>query len=164
MFKNKQFDMTQNVIFLGREEERADMVFYWDNYISRRHAKIAREGDDFYIWDLNSANGTWVDGQRLPKSTSEGMDLNEAVQLHSGSLIQLGPDLKLQFDIVSAEEGSPPPPAEPGGDMPTISGPGAPPGPAPGGPSPSIGTPIPLYPPVEPPSKPEDTPTQVMNK
>ncbi len=166
MFKNKQFDMVQNVIFLGREEERCDVAFYWDNYISRRHAKISREGEDFYIWDLNSANGTWVDGQRLPKSTSEGMDLDEAVKLQHGSLIQLGPDLRVQFAITRAG----PPPAPP---------PDAPPVPAPGpaetewsevgdsalphSPAPFIGTPIPTYPPGEPAQAPDETPTRIMS-
>lgn len=34
-----------------------------DHYISRRHAKIYREGDDFFVEDLDSANGTTVGGE-----------------------------------------------------------------------------------------------------
>jgi len=97
MYKGKEFEITQNVVFVGREDERADIVFHWDNYISRRHAKISRERDEFYIWDLKSSNGTWVDGVRLPRSESEGMDLVEAEQLQDGSEVQFGPDLKVRF-------------------------------------------------------------------
>ena len=110
-FADKEFPIDEEVVFLGREEERADLVFYWDDYVSRRHAKIAREGDQFYIWDLNSANGTWVNDQRVPRSLSEGLELSEAVPLHDGAVIRLGPDLRLQF-----RTGSPPPaPAAPVG-------------------------------------------------
>ncbi len=109
-FADKEFTIDEEVVFLGREEERADLVFYWDDYISRRHAKIAREGEQFYIWDLNSANGTWVNEQRVPRSLSEGLEISEAVPLPDGTIIRLGPDLRLQFRVGSP---SPAPAAPP---------------------------------------------------
>lgn len=33
--------------------------------VSRQHAAIIREGADYFIEDLKSANGTWFDGRRL---------------------------------------------------------------------------------------------------
>ena len=36
-----------------------------DEGVSRRHFLIAREGEDYVIKDLNSRNGTWVDGCRI---------------------------------------------------------------------------------------------------
>jgi len=97
--KNMEFKLEEGVIFLGREEERADVVLYWDEYVSRRHAKVAQEGDRFYIWDMNSVNYTWVNEQRVPRSLSEGVDLEEAVPLHDGDIIRLGPDLRLRFNL-----------------------------------------------------------------
>lgn len=35
-----------------------------DEGLSRRHFMIEREGEDYVIKDLNSRNGTWVDGER----------------------------------------------------------------------------------------------------
>jgi predicted component of type VI protein secretion system len=35
-----------------------------DDALSRRHFLIWQEGEGFRIKDLNSQNGTWVDGQR----------------------------------------------------------------------------------------------------
>lgn len=104
IFEDKQFNLEESVIFLGREQERADVVFYWDEYISRRHAKIAQEGAQFYIWDLNSANGTWVNEQRIPRSLSEGVELTEAVPLRDDDVIRLGPDLRLCFNLANKEE------------------------------------------------------------
>lgn len=124
-FADKEFPIDEEVVFLGREEERADLVFYWDDYVSRRHAKIAREGDQFYIWDLNSANGTWVNEQRVPRSLSEGLELSEAVPLHEGDIIRLGPDLRLMFRVggaaasaSSASGAAEPPPSGRGGTRP----------------------------------------------
>jgi pSer/pThr/pTyr-binding forkhead associated (FHA) protein len=103
-FADRQFVIEEDVLFLGREEERADIVLYWDDYISRRHAKIARESGQFYIWDLNSANGTWVNEQRVPRSLSEGVELSEAVPLTDGAIIRLGPDLRLRFQMAGSAE------------------------------------------------------------
>ena len=36
-----------------------------DEGLSRRHFLIQREGRDYFIKDLNSRNGTWVDGRRV---------------------------------------------------------------------------------------------------
>jgi pSer/pThr/pTyr-binding forkhead associated (FHA) protein len=47
---------------VGRDET-ADITIR-DDTLSRRHFMIWREGDSFLIKDLNSQNGTWVDGQR----------------------------------------------------------------------------------------------------
>ena len=36
-----------------------------DEGVSRRHFLIVREGEDYVIKDLNSRNGTWLDGCRV---------------------------------------------------------------------------------------------------
>jgi|GEM_PF-988786 len=48
---------------VGRDES-ADITIR-DDTLSRRHFMIWREGDCFLIKDLNSQNGTCVDGQRV---------------------------------------------------------------------------------------------------
>jgi len=40
-----------------------------DEALSRRHFMIWREGDSYQIKDLNSRNGTFVDGQRVRGTT-----------------------------------------------------------------------------------------------
>ncbi|HKD38636.1 MAG TPA: FHA domain-containing protein, partial [Pirellulales bacterium] len=37
--------------------------------ISRQHARIVRDGEAFYVEDLNSLNGTYVNGQRIGRRT-----------------------------------------------------------------------------------------------
>ena len=52
---------------VGRDEA-ADITIR-DNTLSRLHFMVWREGDSFRIKDLNSANGTWVDGERVQETT-----------------------------------------------------------------------------------------------
>ena len=49
--------------------------------ISRRHARITRDGNVFYIEDLSSANGTWVNDNRLTVGTKVRIDTGDTVRL-----------------------------------------------------------------------------------
>jgi diguanylate cyclase (GGDEF)-like protein len=59
-----------------------------DTAISRVHCRIVHRDDTFYIEDLNSANGTMVNGEPA-----------ENVELRVGDRIQLGPNIVFQFGI-----------------------------------------------------------------
>jgi len=58
---------------LGRSEDNDITVD--DNRVSRRHARIKRRGDDFFLEDLGSSNGTFIrDEQLRPNSPRELID------------------------------------------------------------------------------------------
>jgi predicted component of type VI protein secretion system len=48
--------------------------------VSRFHAELRQEGDSYVVLDLNSQNGTWVEGERVSRAA-----------LHPGSEIAIGP-------------------------------------------------------------------------
>jgi len=50
--------------------------------VSRRHAMIRSAGDRYIMVDLNSSNGSWLDGQILIPT--------QPYDLYSGAVIQLG--------------------------------------------------------------------------
>lgn len=54
-------------ITIGRADDNVVRLRY-DHLVSRHHAKIVRSDDSFVIHDLDSANGTFVRGKRIPKS------------------------------------------------------------------------------------------------
>lgn len=118
-YTGKRIYMEETNAYIGRVPEKADIVFEWDDYISGRHAKIKCDQGRFFVWDMQSANGTWVNDQRVPKSMSDGIDYNEARELFDGSIIRLGPDLRLRFKPGTEQEVAAPaaapiaPPAQP---------------------------------------------------
>jgi len=56
-------ELNRNEISIGRDIAN-DFVIN-DAEVSRMHAKLTLEGDRYKIEDLNSTNGTYIDGQRL---------------------------------------------------------------------------------------------------
>lgn len=63
---------------IGREAGR-DLKLPQDNTVSRNHAAITLEGAAYAIRDEGSANGTWVNGQRVTQAT-----------LRPGDTVQIG--------------------------------------------------------------------------
>jgi pSer/pThr/pTyr-binding forkhead associated (FHA) protein len=62
----KEIPLEQEVYTIGRKEEN-DIVI--DNLaVSGFHAKLIKEGGTTYIEDMNSTNGTFVNGKKIAKS------------------------------------------------------------------------------------------------
>ena len=54
---------------LGRDPSRSDLCFS-DPCIGRQHAKISKENGQFFLEDLASLNGTFLEGRRLLRNDS----------------------------------------------------------------------------------------------
>lgn len=76
----------QPQMLIGREEQRVN-VHLPHSQVSRLHAQISVQGRDVWLTDLNSANGTFVNGRRI----------TGAVVIKPGARIDIGP-YELQFD------------------------------------------------------------------
>lgn len=73
--------ITKNDFVLGRSEISADGVITFNKAISRNHCKITDIGKQFYVTDLSSANGTFLNKKRLaPNSPCELRD-NDILRL-----------------------------------------------------------------------------------
>lgn len=57
----------KNEVILGRSQS-ADVVLN-DNSVSRKHARIYTANGNFFVEDLGSTNGTFVNGKRIRKKT-----------------------------------------------------------------------------------------------
>ncbi len=76
---------------IGRGDEAE--VQLADLSVSRCHAKITVEGEDAWVEDLKSTNGTFVDGERI----------EERLQLVDGCRIGIGQHVVLQCNLVDEQ-------------------------------------------------------------
>lgn len=81
----QEFELSQTEILLGRDPS-LDIVFNL-TAVSRRHARLTLRGGDYFIEDLGSSNGTYLNGEAL----------STAAVLTSGDQISLGHEVTLQF-------------------------------------------------------------------
>ncbi|HFE46417.1 MAG TPA: FHA domain-containing protein [Nannocystis exedens] len=59
----RQLDLKGDVMVIGRSP-RGDVVLDLDG-VSRRHAELSHDAEGWWIRDLGSVNGTFVNGERL---------------------------------------------------------------------------------------------------
>jgi len=84
---NKSFDLIKDKNIVGRDPE-SDIVIDGIE-ISRNHLVITKKGETFQIEDLNSTNGTFLNGKKLKKLTD----------IKNGDLISLGENHVLEFVV-----------------------------------------------------------------
>lgn len=57
--------VTKQEYVIGKSTEQADGVAGFSKMISRRHCKIVKRGSGYAVVDLNSSNGTYLNGMQL---------------------------------------------------------------------------------------------------
>jgi signal transduction histidine kinase len=77
-----RFELDRPAVGIGRDSSNA--VQLHDTEVSRRHAEILRADDTYTVTDLDSSNGTFVNGQRVSQQ-----------RLESGDHLQIGRTLML---------------------------------------------------------------------
>jgi len=76
---------------LGRSWEAEGHIE--DDSVSRLHAEISADQGRYFITDLASVNGTFVDGERIASA-----------QLHDGSVVRLGARVSFRFSVMEEDE------------------------------------------------------------
>lgn len=85
--KTFQVPLERNII-VGRKQGVCNIVLDYDKSVSSRHCEICVRDGKFYIKDLQSSNGTFVNGSRV---------VSEA-EIFSGNIIKLG-RLEMKFEV-----------------------------------------------------------------
>lgn len=90
--------LTRPIMILGRKGKQWDPDITFDNvFVSRKHAALMYKNGRFFIKDLNSKHGTFVNQERLAP--------NGEVPLQHGDMVALAGDLiLLSFSILSMDE------------------------------------------------------------
>ncbi|MDO5045003.1 MAG: FHA domain-containing protein [Coriobacteriia bacterium] len=71
------FSLVEDLMTIGRDPNCS--IFLNDMTVSREHCKIERRQDSIYLTDMNSLNGTWVNGAIVSEA-----------ELFDGATIQVG--------------------------------------------------------------------------
>ena len=79
--EGERADLTQAPILIGRGPDAA--IRLDDDYVSTRHARFVPHGDDWYVEDLGSTNGTYIGSQRI----TTPMVVSTGVQVRLGKTI-----------------------------------------------------------------------------
>ena len=66
--RGERADLTQAPILIGRGSDAA--IRLDDDYVSTRHARIAASGDQWFVEDLGSTNGTYIGSARITQPTT----------------------------------------------------------------------------------------------
>ena len=80
---SKQFETESNSIIFGRNpspDQHVDIDLVEDDHISHIHACLTFENNEYWIEDLDSVNGTWVNGVEIKTET----------RLKPGDKVQVG--------------------------------------------------------------------------
>ncbi|MCX6113131.1 MAG: FHA domain-containing protein [Proteobacteria bacterium] len=89
-YKDKVFSLEKDVVIIGRAKN-IDIVLI-DDLVSREHTRLYKQGVDYYLIDLNSSNGTKVNGKKIL----------EPVILGSGDIIEIGSST-LRFMVINPQ-------------------------------------------------------------
>jgi pSer/pThr/pTyr-binding forkhead associated (FHA) protein len=81
----KTYQLDEPIVQVGRGK-RNDIVVD-DNEVSREHCRFVRSDKHYEIFDLDSSNGTFVNGQRV----------KESWQLQQSSIIELGDSITFEY-------------------------------------------------------------------
>jgi hypothetical protein len=96
------FEVDETALLGRRDVDRRfspDVDLWPDDAVSRRHAEITRREDGYYLRDLDSTNGTELNGSRIAPGVP--------VKLGNGDVIQLGEAATVEAAITSGTFGSP---------------------------------------------------------
>lgn len=83
--RGQHWALDRPVMLIGRQEDCT--IFLDDRAVSRHHARITRQDDGYYIEDLDSKNGTFVNGEAVSAPR----------RLYDGDEIQIALAYKLTF-------------------------------------------------------------------
>ena len=89
---NQIFQLEAALVNIGRD--LANDIAIRDGQVSRYHLRLSLQGQYYYLEDLDSANGTRVNGSPVSRRT----------RLNDGDIIALGDSILLTYDLVYQDE------------------------------------------------------------
>lgn len=83
IINGQKYQINKSEVYAGKSIE-CDFIINGDPFVSKQHFKIISAGGFFYITDLSSKNGTYVNGNRIHTSI---LDNNDIIRVGNSELI-----------------------------------------------------------------------------
>lgn len=117
--RERSYEMNDNVITVGRIPNN-DIPISFDKKASRNHAKVEMRGNEYFVVDLQSKNGTFVNGKAVSGEmkivsgdvltigeTDMRFELGDLATAYSGTMLLDQADAKKMFSALPAyDEGN----------------------------------------------------------
>jgi len=113
VLEGKVYDLIEERITMGRALD--NMIRLEDGTVSHHHAMLLLEGSEYKLRDLNSTNGTRVNGMRVVEA-----------KVHNGDQVRLG-SVEMRFEADIKKTSQPLPPSSTGVDIAQVGAGTAPP-------------------------------------
>lgn len=100
--QGSRFELEDRVLSIGRVGSNAIQLH--DTEVSREHAAVRRDGGLFILSDLNSSNGTFVNGTRIDEcqlATGDQVQIGRTLLLFTGPMEEAD-DLTGQISIITS--------------------------------------------------------------
>ncbi|MCI0362604.1 MAG: FHA domain-containing protein, partial [Phycisphaerales bacterium] len=103
--EGKQFDLTDAAVSIGRDASAR--IRLHDTEVSRKHAEFRAGSGCYQVVDVGSANGTFVNNQKIKESNLQAGDqiaMGQTILLYSsghGSLVDTESDLAAKISMIS---------------------------------------------------------------
>jgi len=102
---SQRWSLDQELINIGRGPS-CEIVLS-DRVVSREHATILRQEDGYYLFDLDSKNGTFVNGEAVEGSQAlhDGDEIQIALRFRL-TFVEAGATAPLTMDLITPTSGS----------------------------------------------------------
>jgi signal transduction histidine kinase len=100
--QGRRFELEEAIIRLGRDSSSPVQIH--DTEVSRHHFELRRNERDYLLSDLNSSNGTFINGQRVRQhrlATGDQIQVGSTLLLYTGPAEEPDEDLRRSVDIAA---------------------------------------------------------------
>lgn len=77
----EEIRITKDSFVIGKKQDSVDAVISFNPMISRLHCRVMRQDGVYYISDMGSSNGTYVNGKRLTPNVFQRLSNGDIVRL-----------------------------------------------------------------------------------
>jgi signal transduction histidine kinase len=100
--QGRRFELEESIVRLGRDSQSRIQIH--DTEVSRHHAEMRLTDRDYVISDLNSSNGTYVNGRRVRQHSllsGDQIEVGSTLMLYTGPSEETDEDLRRSVAIAA---------------------------------------------------------------